>query len=141
MFLIFYGLRDAVRFIRCGFGYVTFVMVPRSRNLAAHSPCCRASVLPRTRHAAAYSYTAVHPCFRAFVCRRASLVPHVYVLPRTFAYGRAVLCISAHSTCCHARPGSSLCLAVSPRTSHGAAQFDVRPRTHGATRGRTLRHI
>src|SRR6218665_320475 len=88
--------RAAGRIVRCGFGYVTFVM------------------FPRTRHAAAHLYASAHQCFRALVlrraavCRRASLGPRVYVLPRTFVYGRAVLYISAHSLdathgkCCRA---------------------------------------
>src|SRR6218665_331401 len=156
-FFIFLDFRDAGRFVRCGFGYVTFVMVPRTRHVAAHSPCCRASVWPRicgTAHSPCRRafVCAAHPCCRAsmvprtcmlsrtsvsahssfgraLVCRRASLVPRVYVLPRTFVCVRAVLCIAAHSTCCHARPGSSLYLAVFPRISYGAAhRLYVRPR-------------
>src|SRR6218665_2569777 len=103
--VFFMDCRDAGRFVRCGFGYVTFVMVPRTRHVAAHSPYCRSSVWPRTRHAAAHSYArapvfprmhsaahlyaAAHQCFRALVVR-----PRTCITPRI--HGAARLCAAAH---------------------------------------------
>ena len=101
--LFFLDCRDAIRFVRCCFGYVTFVMA--SRILV----CCRASVwpricsFPRTRRSAAHSYTAAHP-WSARLCAAA----HLLMRPRSSMYFRAL-------TWCHA-------WLMLPRTRHVATR-------------------
>src|SRR6218665_1160539 len=129
--IFFMDCRASGRFVRCGFVYITVdngaaksCMLPRicvaaHSYTAAHSPCCRAfvcaahpcfraSMMPRTCILSRISVVAHSSFGRSLVCRRASLVPRVYVLPRTFICGREVLRIAAHSLgathgkCCRA---------------------------------------
>src|SRR6218665_1868065 len=133
--------RDAGRFVRCGFGYVTFVMLPRTRHVAAHSPCCRATLFSRvfSAYSAAHFVPVLFTCCHAPWCRKRgqmvssslhgaahSMVPHTCMLPRTS--------VAAHSSfgrelvCCRASMVPRVYLHRAP--SYVAAQSYVLPRTH-----------
>src|SRR6218665_792355 len=63
--------RGAGRFVRCGFGYGTFVMSARTRHVATHSPCCRATLFSRvfSAYSAAHFVPVLFTCCHAPWCR------------------------------------------------------------------------